>query len=73
MSGVQNMTVDPNPRFADLQAFLVSSDQQDQELRAVIASDLTLADERMQALLELAQLSSDLTALLLEVIKAEPK
>jgi hypothetical protein len=67
------MTVAPNPRLAELQAFLVSSDQQDQELRAVIASDLTSSEDRMQALLELAHLSSDLTALLLEVIMAEPK
>ena len=67
------MTIDTNPRLPDLLAFIASSEWQDQELRAVIASDLTPADERMQALLELAQLSSDLTALLVEVIKTESK
>ena len=67
------MTIDTNSRLPDLLAFIASSERQDQELRAVIASDLTPADERMQALLELAQLSSDLTALLVEVIKTESK
>ena len=67
------MTVDHNLRPPDLIAFLASCEQQDQELRAVIASDLTSTDDRMQALLELAQLASDLTALVLEVIKSEPK
>jgi hypothetical protein len=36
-------------------------------------SDPTSTDDRMQALVELAQLSADLTALVLEVIKTEPK
>ena len=67
------MTIDPNPSLPDLLAFIASSEQQDQELRAIIASDLTPADDRMQALLELAHLSSDLTAMLLEVIKSESK
>lgn len=67
------MTVDPHLRLTDLQAFLAASERQDQELRAMIASELTSDDDRMQAMLELAHLSADLTALLLEVIKAEPK
>jgi hypothetical protein len=67
------MTTDRNLRLPDLLAFLASCEQQDRELRAVIASDLTSTDDRMQGLIELAQLSSDLTALLFEVIKAEPK
>ena len=57
--------------LSDLQAFLALSEQRDQELRAVIVSDLTSTDDRMQALVDLAHLSSDLTALLLEVIEAE--
>ena len=56
------MTVNRNLRLPDLLAFLEASERQDQELRAVIASDLTSTAQRMQALLELAQLSSDLTA-----------
>jgi len=67
------MTVDPHLRLTDLQAFLAASEQQDQELRGVIASELTSAEDRMQALVELAHLSADLTALLLDVIKAESK
>ena len=62
------MTIDPVLQLTDLQAFLALSEHQDQELRVVIASDLT-SDDRMQALLELAHLSSDLTAILLEVIR----
>lgn len=68
-----NMTIDYNPRLPDLLAFLEASKRQDQELRAVIASDLTSTDDRMRALVELAQLSADLTALLIEVIKTESK
>ena len=63
------MTIDRTLSLADLQAFLASSEQQDQELRAVITSDRTSGEDRMQALLELAHLSSDLTAILLEVIR----
>jgi hypothetical protein len=70
---MSNMTIDHNPRLPDLLAFLEASERQDQELRAVIVSDLTSTDDRMQALVELAQLSADLTALVLEVIKTEPK
>ena len=65
------MTIDRTLSLADLQAFLASSEQQDQELRAVITSDRTSGEDRMQALLELAQRSSDLTELVLEVIKPE--
>jgi len=63
------MTIDRTLSLADLQAFLASSEQHDQELRAVITSDLTSEGDRMQALLELAHLSNDLTAILLEVIR----
>jgi len=71
--GSGNMTVDPRLRRTDLQTFLATSEQQNQELRGVIASELTSAEDRMQALVELAHLSADLTALLLDVIKAESK
>lgn len=67
------MTTNRNPRLPDLLAFLEASERQDQELRAVIASELTSPADRMQALLELAQLSSDLTTLVLEVIKSEER
>jgi hypothetical protein len=67
------MITDHTLSLPDLRAFLSTSEQQDQELRAVIASQLTSDDDRMQALLELARLSSDLTVILAEVIRTVSK
>jgi hypothetical protein len=67
------MTSDHAPRIPALHALLASSELQSQELRAGIGSDLTSTEDKMKALRELAHLSSDLTSLLVEVIRAESK
>lgn len=64
------MIADRKFELAALLAFLAKTERHDQELRAVIASSLIDPETRMQALVDLAQLSSGLTSLLAEVIEA---
>ena len=65
------MTIDRTLPLPDLWASLASSDHQYRELRAGIALDRVSTEDRMRALQELARLSSDLTSLLLDVIRTE--
>jgi hypothetical protein len=65
------MTIERNSRLPDLWATLASSDHQYRELRAGIALDRVSTEDRMRALQELARLSSDITSLLLDVIRTE--
>jgi len=67
------MTIDHTLSLPDLRAFLATSEHENQELRAVIASHLTSDDDRMQALLELAHLSCNLSAILVEVVRTLSK
>jgi F0F1-type ATP synthase delta subunit len=57
--------------LAGLKAFLAAIEQEDQELRALIESDLTSPEERLEAVKKLAQLTCDLTRLLNDVIRSE--
>ena len=61
----------PNHTLAGLKAFLTAIEQEDQELRALIESDLTSQEERLEAVKKLAHLTSDLTRLLNAVIRHE--
>jgi F0F1-type ATP synthase delta subunit len=61
----------PNRTLAGLQAFLAAIEQEDQELRALIESDLISQEERLEAVKRLAHLTSDLTRLLNDVIRSE--
>jgi hypothetical protein len=65
------MTIDRAPQLPELWSMLASSEHQYRELRAGIGSGLTSAEDRVRALRELARLSSDLTSLLLDVIRTE--
>ncbi len=65
------MTTDRTPRLPDLWATLASSEHQYRELRAGMASDRVSTEDKRKALQELARLSSDLTSLLLDVIRTE--
>ena len=67
------MIADRTLQLEDLQQFLARSGEEDRRLRAVIESPDTPHEERLQALMELAVLSCDLTAILLEMIKQTPR
>lgn len=54
-----------------LKSFLAAVEQEDQELRALIESELVSSEERLEAMKKLAQLTSDLTCLLNDVIRHE--
>jgi len=54
-----------------LKRFLASIEQEDQALRALIESDLTSQEERLEAVKKLARLTSGLTRLLNDVLRHE--
>ena len=60
-----------NRSLAGLKIFLTSVEQEDQELRALIESDLISSEERLHAVKKLAHLTSNLTRLLNDVIRSE--
>ena len=61
----------PSKTLAGLKTFLAAIEQEDQELRALIESDLTSQEERLEAVKKLAHLTSDLTRLLNDVLRNE--
>lgn len=61
----------PSHPLAGLKAFLAAFEQEDQELRALIESDLTSQEDRLEAVKKLAQLTHNLTRLLNDVIRSE--
>lgn len=54
-----------------LKRFLASIEREDQELRALIESDLTSQEDRLEAVKKLAHLTCDLSRLLNDVIRQE--